>query len=101
MSELRAPFGAESGGVEESGEASHRNPVLITEQRVLFATAAAMSLRPANPARRWAVAARAIGASLPATFATFSNEAESKRHRYPSRNGFLEDSRVAREMLRL
>jgi len=73
MSELRAPFGAESGAVEESGAALPRNPVLITEQRVLFATAAAMPLQPAKSARRWAVEARAIRASLRATFATFSN----------------------------
>ncbi|HTH89490.1 hypothetical protein [Mycobacterium sp.] len=101
MSELRAPFGAESGAVEESGAALPRNPVLITEQRVLFATAAAMPLQPAKSARRWAVEARAIRARLRATFATFSNEARPKRRRYPSGNDFLEDSRMAREMLGL
>lgn len=101
MSELRAPFGAESGAVEESGAALPRNPVLITEQRVLFATAAAMPLQPAKSARRWAVEARAIRASLRATFATFSNEARPTRRRYPSGNDFLEDSRMAREMLGL
>src|SRR6201999_4120761 len=99
MSELRAPFGAEWGAVEESGAVLPRNPVLITEQRVLFATAAAMPLHPAKPARRLAIEARAIGASLRATFATFSNEAQARRRRHPSRNDFLEDSRMAREML--
>jgi hypothetical protein len=101
MSEWLAPFGAEPGDAEESAEALPRNPVLITEQQVLFGTAAAMPRQPVKSSRRWAVTARAIGASLPATFATSSNEAESKPRRYPSRNGFLEDSRVAREMLRL
>jgi hypothetical protein len=97
MSEFLAPFGAESNAAEESAKVLPRNPVLITEQRVLFATAAAMPLRPAKPARRWAIEARAIGASLRATFATSSNEAQPKRRHYPSRNGFLENSRMARE----
>jgi hypothetical protein len=74
---------------------------LITEQQVLFATAAAMPLQPAKPARRGAVAARAFGASMRATFATSSNEAQPKRRHYPSRGGFLEDSRIARQMLSL
>ena len=101
MSELPAPFGAEPGAVKPAAEASPRNPVLITEQQLLFATAAAMPLQPAKPAHRWAVEARAIGASLRATFAASSNEAQPKRRRYSSRNGFLEDSRTARELLRL
>jgi hypothetical protein len=70
---------------------------LITEQQVLFGTAAAMSLQPAKPAHRWALAARSIGA----TFTTFSNGVEPKRRHYPSRDGFLEDSRMSREMVRL
>src|SRR6476660_6767954 len=89
MSDLPARFGA------ESGESLPRNPVLITEQQVLFATAAAMPLQPAKPARRGAVAARAFGASMRATFATSSNEAQPKRRHYPSRDGFLEDSHRA------
>jgi hypothetical protein len=101
MSELLARFGARPDTVEKSAEASSRTPVLITEQQVLFATAAAMPLQPATPSRRLTVAAGAIGASLRATFATSSNEARPKRRQYPSRNDFLEDSRMAREMLRL
>ena len=64
MSELLAPLGASPEGVEhDAAEASPRMPVLITEQQVLFATAAAVPLQPARTSRRWAEAARAIGAS--------------------------------------
>ena len=104
MSESLAPFGASPEGVEQPAdvaEASPRTPVLITEQQVLFATAAAVPLQPAKTSRRWAEAARAIGASLRAAFVTSSNEAQPKRRHYPSRNDFLEDSRMSREMLRL
>ena len=98
MSESLVPFGE---AVEhDAAEVSPRVPVLITEQQVLFATAAAMPLQPAKPARRGAVAARAFGASMRATFATSSNEARPKRPHHPARNDFLEDSRMAREMLR-
>ena len=104
MSELLAPLGASPEGVEQPAdvaEASPRTPVLITEQQVLFATAAAVPLQPAKTSRRWAEAARASGASLRAAFVTSSNEAQPKRRHYPSRNDFLEDSRMSREMLRL
>ena len=104
MSELRAPLGASPEGVEQPADvagASPRTPVLITEQQVLFATAAAVPLQPAKTSRRWVEAARAIGASLRAAFVTSSNEAQPKRRHYPSRNDFLEDSRMSREMLRL
>jgi hypothetical protein len=74
---------------------------LITEQQVLFATAAAMPLHPARLSRRWTESAQAAGASLRAAFVTSSNGVQPKRRQYPSRNGFLEDSRMAREMPRL
>jgi hypothetical protein len=104
MSELHAPFGAPPEVVEQPAdvvEVSPRTPVLITEQQVQFATAAAVPLQPAKTSRRWTETARAIGASLRAAFATSSNDARPKRQHYPSRNDFLEDSRMAREMLRL
>jgi hypothetical protein len=75
--------------------------VLITEQQVLFATAAALPLRPAKTSRRWAEAVRAITASLRAAFATSSDEARPKRRHYPPRTDYLHDSRMAREMMRL
>ena len=55
MSELRAPLGASPEGVGQPADvagASPRTPVLITEQQVLFATAAAVPLKPAKISRR-------------------------------------------------
>jgi hypothetical protein len=82
-------------------EAAPRTPVLITEQRVLFATAAAVPLQPAKIGRRWIEAVRAIGGGLRAAVVTSSNEARPRRQHYPARNDYLEDSRMAREMFRL
>jgi hypothetical protein len=104
MSELLAPFDIAPDVVEQPADvadASPRTPVLITEQQVQFATAAALPLQPAKSSRRWTEALRAIGASVRAAFVTSSDEARPKRHQYPPRNDYLEDSRMAREMLRL
>ena len=99
MSELREPFGAPREAVEhDAAEASPRVPVLITEQQVLFGTAAAVPLQPARTSRRWT---KAVRASLTAAFVTSSNEARPKRLQRPARNDFLQDSRMAREMLRV
>jgi hypothetical protein len=94
MTELLAPFGAPP----EAAEATPRTPVLITEQQVLFATAAAVPLQPAKTGRSWTQAVRDFST---AAFVTSSNEARPKRLQHPARNDFLEDSRMAREMLRL
>ena len=104
MSELLAPLGAAPEVVEQSSdvtEAASRTPVLITEQQVMFATAAAVPLQPAKIGRRWIEAVRAVGAGLRAAAVTSSNEARPKRQHYPARNDYLEDSRMAREMFRL
>ena len=103
MYELRPPFGALPRAVNKPTHsvASPRTPVLITEQEVLFGTAAAMPLQPGKPSRRWTGKARSIGAGLRAAFPTTSNDAEPPRRHYPSRKNFLEESRMTREMLRL
>jgi hypothetical protein len=103
MSELLAPLGAPPEVVEQLAdvtEAAPRTPVLITEQQVLFATAAGVPLQPAKIGRRWIEAVRGIGAGLRAVV-TSSNEARPKRQHDPARNDYLEDSRMAREMFRL
>ena len=104
MTELLAPFAVAPEVVEHPAditEASPRTPVLITEQQVLFATAAAVPLQQAKTSRRWTEVMRGIGASVRAAFVTSSDEAQPKRRHYPSRNDYLEDSRMSREMLRL
>jgi hypothetical protein len=104
MSELLAPLGAPPEVVEQLAdvtEAAPRTPVLITEQQVMFATAAAVPLQPAKIGRRWIEAVRVIGAGLRAAVVTSSNEARPKRQHYPARIDYLEGSRLAREMFRL
>jgi hypothetical protein len=67
-------------------------PVLITDQEVVFSTAAARSPRPASISRRLIDAIRVVGAA--------SHRPPSRRH-YPPRSWYLEESRMAREMDRL
>jgi hypothetical protein len=101
MSELLASFDAPPAVTEQPAhvvEATPRTPVLITEQQVLFATAAAVPLQPTKIGRRWIATLRAIGASLTSTA---SNEGRPTPRHYPPRSDYLEDSRMAREMLRL
>jgi hypothetical protein len=109
MSELLAPFGAPREVFEEPADSVEsalptaqpgevtRTPVLITEQEVLFATAAAVPLQPPTAGRRWT---DVIGAALRAMFMSSAAEPRERRH-YPSRNDYLEHSRMAREMYRL
>ena len=102
MSELLAPFGAPPEvELAEVVEAPPRTPVLITEQQVLFATAAASPAQPVRSRRRGLEAMRALAASVTALFATSDTDPHPKPRHYPPRNDFLEDSRMAREMLRL
>jgi len=106
MSELLAPFGVSPDAIEEpagelevappSAAPQATEPVVITEQEVLFATAAAVSL-PEQTGRRWT---EVVGAALRAMFTSSTGEQRPKRH-YPPRNEFLESSRMAREMYRL
>lgn len=69
-------------------------PVLITEQEVMLGTAAAVPLPRTGIGRRFAQALqRILAASLPSP--------RPQRPHYPARRDWLEDSRMAREMLRL
>jgi len=67
-------------------------PVLITEQEVVFGTAAALSSRPASRSRRLSAAMRAAGSAL--------RLPPPKQH-IPQRSRYLEHARMAREMDRL
>ena len=94
MYDLKASFGASPHAVDKPADA---DTVLITEQQMLFATAAAMPLRPSAPSRRLGGLGVIMGAALSVT----SNVGQPRRRHYPSRMNFLEDSRMTREMLRL
>ena len=67
-------------------------PVFISQQQVVFSTAAARSSRPASISRRLIDAIRGVSAAL--------YRPPAQRH-YLSRNSYLEHSRMAREMDRL
>ena len=67
-------------------------PVFITQQEVVFSTAAARSSRPASISRRVINAIRVVGAAL--------QPRPARRHN-PQRNSYLEHARMARELDRL
>lgn len=95
MSELLAPVGAEQKfeeeQVEQSIESTVGESVLITEQQVLFATAAAVGVEPVR--RSWT---QVIVAALRAMVTWEPADLRGQRP-----NDFLESSRMAREMYRL
>ena len=72
-------------------EMSH-SPDFISQQEVVFSTAAALSSRPASNLRRLIDAIRVVGAAL--------HRPPARRH-YPPRRSYLEHSCMAREMVRL
>jgi hypothetical protein len=90
MSQLTTTSAETPDAIQKDGT-SHA-PVLITEQEVVFSTAAASSLRPASISRRLIDAIRVVGAAVP--------RPPARRH-YPPRFSCFEDSRMAREMDRL
>jgi hypothetical protein len=79
-----------------AGQKAPGTPVLITEHQVLFASAAARGLVPANGLRRWLDNAGALRRK----FATSRSDARPRRY-HPERYEFLESSCMAREMRRL
>jgi hypothetical protein len=109
MSELLASLGAPPEVVEEPDDTGRPaeapavvgvtdEPVVITEQQVLFATAAAVPLQPAKT-RGWF--SRVLGSIVGAASVTSGDEGAPKPRHYPPRYDFLEDARMAREMHRL
>ncbi len=68
--------------------------VLITEQEMVFSTAAAVGVRRENIGRRLAAIVRRL-------FATSTDASRPRRRYYLPRYEFLEHARMAREMGRL
>jgi hypothetical protein len=78
-----------------------QTPILITEQQVALATAAAVPV-PSTTTRRWTEAIRIDLAAIRGMFATSTAHSRpARRHYPPRRTDFLEHSRMAREMHRL
>ena len=67
-------------------------PVFISQQQVVFSTAAAISSRPASISRRVIDTIRVVGAAV--------HRPPARRH-HPQRRSYLEHSCMAREMQRL
>jgi hypothetical protein len=74
----------------DSPPTSADTPTLITEQQVLFSTAAAVALPPART-RRWTDALRAM----------FAFSTKPAKPVYPKRHVWLENAAMSREMDRL
>ena len=75
-------------------------PVLITEQQVLFASAAAVAVPPARTSNWFVGAAHAFADAIRGVLVASNTHTPSPRYR-PSRNHYFEDSRMSREMDRL
>ena len=71
-----------------------QSAVLITEEEVVFGTAAAIPVQPTRIATRWLAAVRQMVAGLKA------NDRPKRRY-YPRNYGFLEASCMSRAMDRL
>ena len=103
MTELQAASAATPdvrSDPELTTETASRTPILITEQEVALATAAALSV-PSTTTRRWTEAIRIALAAIRGMFATSTAHSRPARRHYPPRTDFLEHSRMAREMHRL
>ncbi|HTH89491.1 hypothetical protein [Mycobacterium sp.] len=79
-------------------QTSTESTALITEQQVLFSTAAAVPLPPTKT-RRWSDAVHAVTGALRGVFA--ATEKSSARKHYPKRHDWLDNALMAREMDRL
>ena len=77
---------------------STETQALITEQQVLFSSAAAVALPPAKT-RRWTDTIHAISGALRAMFA--ATEKPPARRHYPKRHAWMDNALMAREMDRL
>jgi hypothetical protein len=93
--EARTTTTPESTPVEQSTDSA----ALITEQQVLFASAAALGPAPAKT-HFWSRAAHAVAAPMHAVFTRPERQPRPPKH-YPQRFGYLESSLMSREMDRL
>lgn len=78
-------------------QTSTESTALITEQQVLFSTAAVAL--PPTKTRRWSDAVHAVTGALRGVFA--ATEKSSARKHYPKRHDWLDNALMAREMDRL
>jgi hypothetical protein len=86
------------GSREVTPDVSTETQTLISEQQVLFSTAAAVALPPAKP-RRWNDTVHAVGTAVRAMFA--APDKPAARQHYPKRHVWLDNALMSREMDRL
>jgi hypothetical protein len=75
-------------------------PILVTEQEVVFGTAAAVPLRP-GIAHWWIRASHVVLQAIRRTSLTSTAKTRPARRHYPSRLTYLEHSYMKREIRRL
>jgi hypothetical protein len=103
MTDMATTYGPELEDSRETSPvaavtSSTETQALVTEQQVLFSTAAAVALPPAKT-RRWTDTVSAVGAALRAMFA--ASEKPPARQHYPKRHVWLDNALMSREMDRL
>jgi hypothetical protein len=104
MTELATRFSPKEQTVQTEADTSAsptqsvETPALITEQQVLFGTAAAVVV-PARKTHRLRDTVHAVAGAVGA-FAASLEKPPARRH-YPKRYSYLENSLMAREMYRL
>jgi hypothetical protein len=101
-SQTSGPEFDEGHEIHSSATTSTEPPALITEQQVLFNTAAAVALPPART-RRWIDAVHAVADAVRVMFGASEKPAEQRTAKpvYPRRHGWLEDALMTREIDRL
>ena len=101
MTDIATTFSPERDGSREASPvapvtSSTETQTVITEQQVLFSTAAAL---PPAKTRRWGDTVHAVGKALRAMFA--ASERPPARQHYPKRHVWLDNALMSREMYRL
>jgi hypothetical protein len=101
MTDMATTFSPELDGSRETSPvapvtSSTETQALITEQQVLFSTAAAL---PPAKTRRWSDTVHAVGTALRTMFA--ASEKPPARQYYPKRHAWLDNALMSREMDRL
>jgi hypothetical protein len=82
-------------------ESATSAPVLVTEQEVVLATAAAAVRTRPTTTRWWTEATSVVLEAIHRMFATAASGARPARRHYPKHYTFLEHACLAREMDRL
>jgi len=101
MDDMGTTYGSDLDETRErlvSQPISTETPALITEQQVLFSTAAAVALPPAKT-RRWSDAIHATASAVGSWLASAAKP--PTKPVYPKRHVWLETALMSREMDRL